>query len=68
MSSEFRSEGSCMKLLKTLGRDEILEVLSQGLCERCDAALLARIESIAKGNQPLKFVLLNATFHLDIYS
>ncbi|KAL3515622.1 hypothetical protein ACH5RR_022524 [Cinchona calisaya] len=50
MSSELG--GGCMELMKNLGRDEILEILSQGLCEHCDATLLTRIqETLAQGRR-----------------
>ncbi|KAL3538554.1 hypothetical protein ACH5RR_001920 [Cinchona calisaya] len=47
MGEEESKRGNCMELLKTLDRDEILEVLSEGFCTHCDAALLTRIQSLA---------------------
>ncbi|KAA8545528.1 hypothetical protein F0562_020312 [Nyssa sinensis] len=37
---------ACMSLLRTLGREEILEVLSDGFCQHCQATLQTRINRI----------------------
>lgn len=42
MARELIRDSGCMTLLKNLSRDEILEVLSHGLCDHCDEALRSR--------------------------
>lgn len=43
MARELSRDADCMALLKNLRRDQILEVLSQGvLCDHCDEALKSR--------------------------
>ncbi|OMO75349.1 Oxoglutarate/iron-dependent dioxygenase [Corchorus capsularis] len=46
MSSESGVSGGIMELLKHLSRDEILEVLSQGFCQHCEALLQQRVHNI----------------------
>ncbi|XP_062175848.1 RNA demethylase ALKBH9B-like [Alnus glutinosa] len=45
-SSDSGAGEGCMGLLKTLAREEILEVLSEGLCRQCQPLLEARIHRI----------------------
>ncbi|XP_059462889.1 uncharacterized protein LOC132191800 [Corylus avellana] len=45
-SSDSGAGEGCMNLLKTLGREEILEVLSEGFCWQCYPLLEARIRRI----------------------
>lgn len=39
-----------LSLLRTLNRDEIFEVLSQGFCQNCQALFETRLRSFINGN------------------
>ncbi|GAV61162.1 2OG-FeII_Oxy_2 domain-containing protein [Cephalotus follicularis] len=45
-SPESGADEGCMRLLKRLKTEEILEVLSQGFCQHCESLLESRIHSI----------------------
>jgi len=45
-----------MGLLKTLAREEILEVLSEGLCRQCQPLLEARIHRILNSKKAHLFL------------
>ncbi|KAK9286565.1 hypothetical protein L1049_014964 [Liquidambar formosana] len=56
MSREFSGEmpesaveGDLMGLLQTLDREEIMEVLSEGICQHCQSLLQSRIHSLING-------------------
>lgn len=61
-------DADCMALLKNLSRDQILEVLSQGLlCDHCDEALKSRaLRFVAKSKVTQK--LWNVVLILAILS
>uniref|UniRef100_A0A5B7BYQ0 Putative Oxidoreductase n=1 Tax=Davidia involucrata TaxID=16924 RepID=A0A5B7BYQ0_DAVIN len=53
---ESNAGGACMSLLRTLGRDEILEVLSDGFCQHCQDLLQTRINNVVNRKLSAKYV------------
>jgi hypothetical protein len=55
-SSDSGAGEGCMGLLKTLRREEILEVLSEGFCRQCHPLLEDRIRRIHNSKKTIFFL------------